>query len=252
MSDPSDVTDDGFLDCRLRIWQPRVGYRAATDPVLLAAAVPAQAGERVLELGCGVGVASLCLGWRVKGLALHGIERQSTYADLARRNAERNAIALEVTEADLANMPKALRAETFDHVIANPPYFRAGEGTNARDTGREIAFREETPLGQWIDAGLRRLRPGGWLTVIHLAERLPDLLMALDGRAATQVLPIQPRPGRPASRVILRARKVARSPFALLAPLVLHTGASHLRDGDDFTPAARQILRDGAPIGSFD
>ncbi|MGB7263813.1 MAG: methyltransferase, partial [Albidovulum sp.] len=83
----NELTEDGFLGGRLRISQPRDGYRAAMDPVLLAAAVPARAGDTVLELGCGAGVASLCLASRVPGLALTGLELQSGYAALARANA---------------------------------------------------------------------------------------------------------------------------------------------------------------------
>lgn len=251
MSDPS-TTDDGFLGGRLRILQPRVGYRAATDPVLLAAATPARPDQSVLELGCGVGVASLCLLARVPGLTAGGIERQAAYAALARRNAERNGLTLTVTEADLAHLPKTMRALSFDHVIANPPYFRAGDGTNADDPGREAAFREETPLDQWIDAGLRRLVPGGWLTMIHLTDRLGDVLTALGSRAGSvAILPVAPRTGRPASRVIVRARKGAKAPLTLLAPFVLHDGAEHLRDGDDFSAAARAVLRDGASLPGF-
>jgi tRNA1(Val) A37 N6-methylase TrmN6 len=248
MSD-ADTTDDGFLGGRLRILQPRVGYRAATDPVLLAAATLARPGQSVLELGCGVGVASLCLLSRVPGLAVEGVERQASYAALARLNAERNGLPLAVTEADLARPPAALRARTFDHVLANPPYFRANDGTRADDPGREAAFREETPLDQWIDAALRRLVPGGWLTMIHLTDRLGDMLAALGTRAGSvTILPVAPRSGRPASRVILRARKGARAPMTLLAPFILHQGTTHLRDGDDFTPAARAVLRDGAAL----
>lgn len=251
MSDP-ETTDDGFLGGRLRILQPRVGYRAATDPVLLAAATPAKPGESVLELGCGAGVASLCLLSRVPGLTAGGIERQPAYAALARRNAERNGLTLTVTEADLAHLPATMRATSFDHVIANPPYFRAGDGTIADDPGREAAFREETPLDQWIDAGLRRLVPGGWLTMIHLTDRLGDILTGLGNRAGgIAILPVAPRAGRPASRVIVRARKGAKTPLTLLPPFVLHDGAEHLRDGDDFSAVTRAVLRDGAPLPGF-
>ena len=242
------LSEDGFLGGRLRIRQPREGYRAAMDPVLLAAAVPARAGQAVLELGCGAGVASLCLGRRVAGLRLFGVERQPGYAALARANAARNGIALAVAEGDLAALPAELRRLSFDHVIANPPYFPAGGGTPARDAGREAAQREETPLALWVAAGLRRLRPGGWLTLIQAADRLPELLSALAGRAAVTVLPVAPREGRPAGRVILCARKGGRSPFRLLAPLVLHAGAVHPGDQENFNPAARAILREGASL----
>lgn len=250
MLPPDALTDDGFLGGRLRVLQPKVGYRAATDPVFLAACVPALPGQTVLELGCGVGVASLCLAARVAGLgALTGLERQPNYAALARENAARNALPLTVMEGDLTRMPADLRAMSFDHVFANPPYYPPGGGTPARDAGREAALREETPLAAWVDAGARRLRPGGWLTMIVGADRLPALLAGCDERLGSiAVLPLAPRGGRPAGRVILQARKGGRAAFRLLAPLVLHEGAAHDGDRDSFTPQAAAVLRDGAPL----
>ncbi len=252
MFDDGDLTEDGFLGGRLRVLQPKIGYRAATDPVLLAASVPARSGDAVLELGCGAGVASLCLATRVPGVKLVGVERQPAYAELARRNAAANSMVFDVTEADLNSLPVALRAQSFDHVLANPPYFRSGEGTGAVNQGREAAFREETPLLCWIEVGLRRLRPGGWLTMIHLAERLPEILTALNGKVGSvTVLPVAPRAGRPANRVILRVRKGRSGPMVLLSPFILHDGVEHLRDGDDYSAAARAVLRDSAALSAF-
>ncbi len=244
------LSDDGFLDGRLKILQPRTGFRASVDAVLLAAAVPARPGQSALELGCGAGVAALCLMLRVPGLAVTGVERQPGYADLARRNAARNALALNVVEADLAVLPAALRSAAFDHVLANPPYLPAGSGTAARDAGREAALREETPLDDWIAVAARRLRPGGELTMIQAAERLGGLLgaCAAAGLGSVRVLPIAPRHGRAAGRVIVRARKGGRAALELLAPFVLHAGSHHQADGDDMTHEARAILRDGAPL----
>lgn len=247
---PEDQTQDLFLGGRLRLSQPRHGYRAAADPVLLAAACPARAGESVLELGCGVGVASFCLGARVTGVRLHGLELQPAYADLARHNAMVTGISLEVHQGDLRRMPPGLRG-SFDHVIANPPYFAPQDGTAARDPGRETAQREETPLADWLLAARKRLRPGGWLTLIHLAERLPDLLRGMEGFGAVSVLPLAPRPGRPAARVILRARKGARAPFRLLAPLILHDGAAHDGDRENYSAEVRAVLREGAALAAF-
>lgn len=246
-----DLTDDGFLGGRLRVLQPKTGYRAATDPVLLAAAVPAETGEEVLELGCGAGVAALCLAARVTGLRIAGLERQVDYAALARENTARNDLQLTVVEGDLARMPPELRARSFDHVLANPPYYPA-DGTPARDPGRAAALREETPLAAWIDAAARRLRPGGWLTMIAGADRLPDLLAGCGGRLGSiSVLPLAPRAGRAAGRVIVQARKGGRAAFRLLAPLVLHEGAAHDGDRDSFTPEATAILRHGAALSAL-
>jgi len=247
-ADP-DLSRDAFLGGRVMAWQPRRGYRAATDPVFLAAGTEVTPGQSVLDLGCGVGVASLCLSARLPGLSITGVERQAVYADLARRNAAEAAAPLEVVTADLTDLPAALRRRSFDHVIANPPYFAPGAGPAAADPGREAALREETPMAQWAETARRRLAPKGWLTVIQAADRLPDLIAALAPHfGSLSVRPLVPRAGRPAGRVLIRARKDGRAPFTLLSPLVVHSGDAHLRDADDFSARAAAILRDGGAL----
>ena len=242
-----DLSDDKFLNGRLRLLQPLKGYRAATDPVLMAAACPAEAGQSVLDLGCGVGAAVLTLGWRVPGLQLAGLEVQPAYADLARRNAALNDIAVEVHDGDLARMPKDLRRD-FDHVIANPPYYPPG-GTPSPIAARARAMQVETPLAGWVSAATRRLRPGGWLTLICGADGLPLVLSAMGTKlGSAAVLPLAAREGRPALRIILQARKGGRAAFRLLAPLVLHQGLAHDGDRESYTPEANAILRDGADL----
>ncbi len=242
-----ELTHDAFLCGKLHLWQPRRGYRAATDPVLLAAACPALPGQSVLDLGCGVGAAALCLAARVPDLRLWGLEVQPQYATLARRNAAENGIELQVECGDLADMPSALRL-SFDHVIANPPYYPRG-GTPSPIAGRDTALRAEVPLGQWVEAASRRLVPGGWLTLICGADGLPDILAAMGNKlGSAAVLPLTPRDGRPALRILLRARKTGRAAFRLLAPFVLHQGPAHDGDRESYTPRATEILRMGGSL----
>ena len=241
-----DLSANAFLGGQLTLLQPKTGYRAGVDPVLLAAAAPARAGQRVLELGCGAGQAMLCLGRRVPGLSLTGVELQAPYADLARRNAAANILAATVVEADLASLPSDLRQQSFDHVIANPPYYRAGAHSPAVDAGRRTALGEATPLATWVEVAARRLAPKGYLHVIQRADRLADLLGAAQTcLGSLEVLPLAPRIGRAAELVILRARKGGRAAFRLHAPLVLHQGESHQRDGEDYSDSVRAILRQG-------
>lgn len=244
-----EVTEDAFLDGRVRALQPRWGFRAGLDTVLMAAACPAQPGEQVLELGCGAGVGALCLLARVPGLSVTGLERQADYAALARCNASRLSAAFEVVEGDLSALPHDLRGRSFDHVIANPPFFARGAGSPALDPGRDAALREETPLDLWLKVAARRLRPGGWVTLVHAAERLPDLLAAARPLCGEmRLLPVAPREGRAARRVILRARRGRGQGCVVLPPLVLHEGPAHVDDREDFSPAARAILRDGGAL----
>lgn len=245
----ADLTHDRFLGGRLVLSQPRRGYRAGVDPVFLAASVAARAGESVLDLGCGVGAAALCLGARVPGLDLAGVERQADYADLARRNAAENGIPMEVFTADLSDLPPQLKARRFDHVIMNPPYHLKARATPSADAGRETALFEETPLAIWIDVATRRLKPRGYLTVIQKAERLGEILCAMDDRlGSTLVKPLAPREGHAAALVLVRARMGGRGPFQLASPLVLHDGARHLHDAESYRPEVAAILREAAAL----
>ena len=244
----SDLSCDAFLGGRLSVLQPRRGYRAGVDPVLMAAAVPAKPGQSVLELGCGVGVASLCLAARVE-VAVTGLELQPDYADLAARNAAANKLDLAVQIGDLTQMPAELRAQNFDHVIANPPYYDRTRGTESPEPGRETALGGAARLPNWIDAAVRRLKPKGFLTMICRADRLPDILSHCDDRVGDlRVKPIAPRHGRAAELFILQARKGARGHFRLLSPLVMHEGDRHERDGESYRAEVKAILRDAAPL----
>ena len=242
-----ETTFDSFLGGKVQVHQPRDGYRAGTDPVLMAAACPAAAGESVLELGCGVGVASLCLLARVPQAQVTGLELQPDYAALARSNGQ--GLPFEVIVGDVAAPPAELSALNFDHVICNPPYFAPKAGTASTNASRETALREDVSLATWIDVATRRLRPRGTLTMILRADRLDSYFQAIDARMGSHiVLPLTSRAQKPAQRVIFCSRKGGRAGLQMCPPMVLHEGPQHFEDGDDFTKIASDVLRGGAAI----
>ncbi len=247
---PDDALScDAFLGGRLRLFQPRQGYRAGIDPVLLAATVPARSGDTVLDLGCGAGAALLCLGARVPGLQLWGAELQPGYADLARRNAALNAIPAEIVTADLAALPSPLSQMQMRHVIANPPYFDPVRRTSATDLGRETGLSEGLPLSDWVAIAARRTAPGGTVTMIQSAERLPDLAAAMAAHlGSVQLWPLAPRPGRDPRLILVRGRKAGRATFRMHAPLILHDGDRHMGDMEHYVKQVRAVLRDAAEL----
>jgi tRNA1(Val) A37 N6-methylase TrmN6 len=229
---------DAFLDGRVKARQPDSGFRSGTDAVLLAAAVPAKAGEAVLELGAGAGTASLCLAARVPGLFLTGVEIAPELVRLAQQNAAASALEADFTAADIFALPSSLKRD-FDQVLANPPFH--GEGAAPPDAARARALMDDGRLPQWLSIGLQRTVSGGFFTAILRTDRLAEALAALPARGVN-ILPLWPRAGMAARRVVLLARKGSRAPVGLLPGLALHDAEGR------YTPEAEAILRDGASL----
>lgn len=238
-----------MLGGRVQVFQPRDGYRAGTDPVLLAAAVAARPGQSVLELGCGAGPGLCCLGVRVGGLRLCGVEIQPAYAALARRNLAENRLEGAIWDGDLVAPPPAMRAESFDHVMANPPYFEATKRIGAQDSGREVALAGETPLEFWVAAAAKRLKPRGHATFIQRAERLPELMAAMRQHlGALELWPLLPREGRAPRLILARGRKEGRAAFRFHAPEVIHAGKMHVQPGGKYTTRFEAVFQAGAAL----
>ncbi|HEV2163116.1 MAG TPA: methyltransferase [Stellaceae bacterium] len=240
------VSDDALLGGRIKLLQPIEGYRVAIDPVLLAAAVPAVAGDTVLDIGCGVGAAALCLAARVPGCRVTGIEMQRELVRLAGENASRNNFAdrVAIMAGDIRNPPPRLEPGGFAHVMANPPYMEAEAASPPPLPAKAIAMVEgAADLAAWARFALAMVRPRGSITFIHRADRLEHLLAQFAGRAGgIVVLPLWPGAGKLTKRVIVHARKDVATPTRLLPGLVLHE-----TDGR-YTAEADAVLRDAKAI----
>jgi tRNA1(Val) A37 N6-methylase TrmN6 len=235
----SDLTEDSLLGGRVKLLQPRDGFRAALDPVLLAAFVPARTGESVLELGCGTGAAFLCLNARISGLSVLAVDRDPSLVDIARQNAGLNHLPAEFRAADardLRGLPP------LHHAFANPPYWSGGTPSPLAE--RRQAAHEDAPLAEWVQAMARPLRHKGTLSLVLPAARFAEAAAALRlaGCGAVRLLPLWPRAGTAAKRILIQARRGGLGPDEVLPGLVLHAA-----DGS-YTPAAQAVLRDAAAL----
>lgn len=238
-----------LLNRRVLLRQPEGGFRTSIDAVLLAAACRAEAGQSLLDMGCGTGAAGLCVLARVPGLRLTGFDIQADHVALARENAALNdsASSCDFLAADVAVF-KRYDAKgdnvQFDHVICNPPYNDARAHTRSPSEAKALAMgHAHTTLQDWIDCASRNVKSGGSFTLIHKADQLDRIILAMGGRfGAIEIVPLQPRSGREASRVILRAIKGRKTPTRLHPALILH------EENGDYTAAADAVLRDMKPL----
>jgi len=237
------VTEDRLLGGRIRLRQPADGYRAAIDPVFLAASVAAEPHQLVLDVGCGPGAAMLCLAARVPHCRILGLEMQRDLVRLAGDNAILNAMEARVSVmiGDLLHPPPRLSPGAFDHVMANPPFNERGRATPPATPGKaDATIESDADLAAWVRFSLAMVRSKGTVTFIHRADRIDALLGQIAGRAGEVVVfPLWAGQGRAASRVLVRARKQVDAPARLAAGLALHEPDGRL------TAAAEGVLREG-------
>jgi tRNA1(Val) A37 N6-methylase TrmN6 len=239
------TAESALLGGRVRLRQPVKGYRAGMDAALLAAAVAAEPGQRVIEAGCGAGAVLMQIAARHSGVALTGLERDPAMAALARENAVLNAATATILEGDVAAGFRALDLPPFDWAVSNPPFFDDPGALRVPAEGKRGAWMADDGLKAWTTFLLKSVREGGRIVVIHRADRLADLLALLGETAGSfAVRGVHPHADEPAKRVLVQAIKTGKAPLRLLPPLVLHD-----RSDAKHTAEAEAILRGEAGLG---
>ncbi len=244
------LTRDAFLDGRLIVSQPAAGFRAGLDSVLLGAAVRANPGA-ILDLGAGAGTASLVALAHRPAAAATLVEADAGIAAIAALNLRENCfegrarlLVLDVTAPGRTRARAGLPSDHFATVIANPPFFDSGGGTAAsgeRDAARRM---QAGTLEQWVKAAASHAAPGGEAIFIYPAPGLPALLAAFGRRfGGIAILPLCPREGQPASRVLVRGIKGSKAPASLFASRALHEA-----EGRSFRPEFEAIFRGRAAL----
>jgi tRNA1(Val) A37 N6-methylase TrmN6 len=239
------LTEDAFLGTTLSVLQPKRGYRAGLDAVFLAATIDAPQSDtyRILDVGAGAGVVSLCIAARLAHVRVSLVEMQPDLIAIAAENIMRNGFAdrLDVWAGDVlaGRMEAPFEEGLFDHVVSNPPFY---ELQAMRPSSERLKARSHAlPAGgleAWVRFMVRMTRPGGQVTLIHRAECLDELLTVMAKRFGGLIIqPLHARPGEVARRVVVRGTKGSRAPLRLLPGLILH-GAGHT-----YRPEIDRVLR---------
>lgn len=232
---------DKYLDGKVMIHQPAKGYRAGIDAVLLSVSVHPEKGQRVLDVGAGVGVVTLCMAYHNPGVEIIGLEIQPHLAELNKSNISLNHKEqdVKILTGSLFNLPEGLEPNSFDHVVTNPPYFDFGSKALNEDETKSLSRHVmDGDLQSWLEASLRMIKPRGYLTLVHRADQLDQILSILKKKTGgIKIFPLWPGIGQSAKLVIIQARKAVKSECQLLAGMVLH------QKDKKYTPEADAIFR---------
>lgn len=250
LSNSELCSDDAFLNGKLRLLQPSCSYKAGLDAVLLASTVTLEVSQMadILDCGAGVGTVGLCVAARCSGARVTLVERESLLCQVAQKNILRNGLQerAKVIKGDLTLSPHnkdapALCAESFDYVLANPPYHRSEQSTGSKDNLKNVAHAmpAET-LELWIKFAARITRPGGRFALIHKAAEYSDIMTLLKGKfGSIRIRPIYSNIDEPAIRILVEGCKGSKGQLQILPPLILH------KPDKEFTTCVNRILREG-------
>lgn len=233
-----------LLNKLITLQQPDDGFKVTTDTVMAAAACPAKSGQTVLDAGCGVGGISFCIAHRIENLTIKAIDKEQVYIDCARENLKLNSSTN--IDFECISLTDFKQESGFDHVVTNPPFFEHNAHLAASSEIRAGALgyvEEDMDLERWIKNCTRLLKSKGVLTIIHMAEELDDLLKVIKGPfGAIEIIPLWPKEGREAKRVIVRAVKDRKTGLRLLSGLVLH------QEDGSYTAEADEILKNAKDL----
>ena len=202
-------------------------FQPSTDSFVLSAFPRLKAGEQVCDLGCGSGLLGILLLARESRLNVTGVDIQAEPLTLARRAAEENGLQEKLTflQADLCRLKGVLDANSFDLVVSNPPYFRAGSGYEAAGSSRQTAREEkDCTIEDVCAAAARLLRFGGRFAVVFRPERLADLFCAMRNvKLEPKMLRfVHHRPESTPSLILVEGKLGGKSGLTIMPPLVLH------------------------------
>lgn len=197
------------------------------DPVVLAAHVDPFPGSKILDIGCGCGIIPLILGFRYKDVQIIGIEIQSQLAEIAAKNIQDNQMSdrIRILNQDIRTTRVSDLQGPADIIISNPPYKRNKSGRLNPNIQKAVARHEiHLDLDRFFSSAGRLLNPRGQVLLIFPAQRLTDLVLAMQPLDfhLEWVRFVHTQTNRPAKLMLVSALKNSKGPCLVRPPLYVY------------------------------
>ena len=214
-----EITKDSIFNGAISLYQPKHGYRVAVDPIILASIVEIKENQQILDVGCGVGTISLILKYLDKSQMVTSLDIDSGMTDLCRKNSEINDLPLDIINCGIDF--NVLKDRNFDCIVTNPPFYAPD---SFRSSERKLTSNFETiNIKLWVSFCIKRLKNKGNFYIIHIPEKLSDILVAFgDSVGKIEIVPIYSHSNQFAKRIIVKCKKGSREPLKILPGIISH------------------------------
>ena len=213
--------------CGLVLEQPSDGYRYCLDPFLLADFVIPKRTERMLDMGCGVGVVGLVIAWLWADVSIAGVEIQRRLFECARKNAEKSGLSdrVKIYHGDFREISHTITPGSVTAVVSNPPFQPLGTGRINRNCEAAVARHEICGgVRDVIESASVVLEKRGRIFLMYPADRWPQLSVLLSnaGFKVKRIRFVHPRPNVAAHIILVEAGYCMEGEVEVSTPLLIY------------------------------
>lgn len=234
MINPATEQLDALNLCGYQLIQPKTGFRATLDPVLLGLLAFLPKNCTALDLGTGTGIIPHVLS--VRGVTkVTGLEVNPMMADMAKRSVSLNKLEekIQIVQGDLREIRRFVAPGQYELVVANPPYLPLGKGRiSPNSLVAQACHEHEGKLTDFVQAARFAVKYRGRVAFVYRPERLPEMMKEL---MAAQIEPkrlrlIHSRVGEKPYLFFVEGVRGARPGLEVLPPFVVYDAAGKYTD----------------------
>ena len=216
------------------LYQPDEGYCYNSDSIFLYGFISRfEPKGKTLDVGAGCGIVGLLVARDFPAVTLEAVEKQSVYAQFARRNAQVNGIGYTLHEGDfLEHGPHG----SYDWIVSNPPFYHEGVSRSEHPMLHQARYNVHLPIGAFIAKISKLLKSHGEAAICYDARQFVQLCSACEssGLRVVDVQFVHSKEDRPSTLVMLHLKKNSKSLLNVLPPLITF-------EEERYTPAVQAI-----------